>query len=249
MSTALAAMPPSTVLLIDDDAELAELLVRLFSRECLDLMHAPSVAAGLALYQSRPPAAVILDLMLPDGHGLDLCRQLRSAAPLLPILILTARGDPIDRVLGLELGADDYLGKPFDARELLARTRALLRRQHAAQDAAAPTTPPIGSRIERGTLVLDTLRLVGTLANQPLPLTGNEFRLLVALAREPGEALDRERLAAAVQAGNYRPLQRAVDVQIGRLRRKLRNAGADCIRTIRGSGYALIPPTASDDGP
>jgi DNA-binding response OmpR family regulator len=247
MSSALAAMPPSTVLLIDDDAELAELLARLFSRECLDLIHAPSVATGMALYNSRPPAAVILDLMLPDGHGLDLCRQLRSAAPLLPILILTARGDPIDRVLGLELGADDYLGKPFEARELLARIRALLRRQHAAQNAATPTPPQTGSRIERGTLVLDTLRLVGTLGDRPLPLTGNEFRLLAALAQQPGEALDRDRLAAAVQAGNYRPLQRAVDVQIARLRRKLHDAGADCIRTIRGSGYALIPPT-SDDG-
>jgi DNA-binding response OmpR family regulator len=248
MSSALAAVPPSTVLLIDDDAELAELLARLFSRECLDLIHAPSAAAGLALYERRPPAAVILDLMLPDGNGLDLCRQLRSAAPLLPILILTARGDPIDRVLGLELGADDYLGKPFEARELLARMRALLRRQHAAQHAATPTPPQIVSRIERGTLVRDTLRLVGTLGDRPLPLTGNEFRLLAALAQQPGEALDRDRLAAAVQAGNYRPLQRAVDVQIARLRRKLRDAGADCIRTIRGSGYALIPPT-SDDGP
>ncbi len=242
-------MPPSTVLLIDDDAELAELLARLFSRECLDLIHAPSVAAGMALYDSRQPAAVILDLMLPDGHGLDLCRRLRSAVPLLPILILTARGDPIDRVLGLELGADDYLGKPFEARELLARVRALLRRQHAARNAAAaPTTPTqIESRIERGTLVLDTLRLVGTVGDCPLPLTGNEFRLLAALARQPGETLDRDRLAAAVQAGNYRPLQRAVDVQIARLRRKLRNAGADCIRTIRGSGYALIPPTPDDN--
>jgi DNA-binding response OmpR family regulator len=230
-------MPP-TVLLIDDDMELGQLLCRLFHRERLVLLHALSIAEGQEMVARERPAAVILDLMLPDGHGLDLCRHLRAAAPLLPILILTARGDPVDRVLGLEIGADDYLPKPFEARELLARVRALLRRQQAAAT-ANPSSP--GS-IELGALALDMARLVCTLHGHTLPLTAGEFRLLAALARRPGEALDRDALARAVQPGNYRPLERAIDVQIARLRRKLRDGGADCIRTVRGAGYTLVPP-------
>jgi DNA-binding response OmpR family regulator len=227
-----------TVLLIDDDVELGQLLGRLFQREHLQLRHALSIAQGQAMRNREPPAVVILDLMLPDGHGLDMCRSLRAAAPLLPILILTARGDPLDRVLGLELGADDYVPKPFEARELLARVRALLRRQQAT--AAAPASPL--ATISLGQLTLDMTRLLACLQGRVLPLTASEFRLLAALAQRPGQALDRDALASAVQPGNYRPLERAIDVQIARLRRKLRDGGADCIRTVRGAGYTLVAP-------
>jgi DNA-binding response OmpR family regulator len=176
--------------------------------------------------------------MLPDGNGLDLCRQWRADDALMPILMLTARGDPIDRVLGLELGADDYVAKPFEARELLARVRALLRRQQAA--AHAPASMP--ARIDVGALALDLLRSTASVEGHDIGLSSIEFRLLVALAQRPGQAVDRQTLAEAVQPGNYRPLDRAVDVQIARLRRKLREiARADCIRTVRGEGYAIVP--------
>jgi DNA-binding response OmpR family regulator len=234
-----------TVLLIDDDVELGQLLGRLFQREHLHMCHALSIAQGQAMVDRAQPAVVILDLMLPDGHGLDMCRQLRATAPLLPILILTARGDPMDRVLGLELGADDYLPKPFEARELLARVRALLRRQQAAASAGAP--PVVQTTLTQGELTLDMTRLQASWQDQVLPLTASEFRLLAALARRPGQPLDREALASAVQPGQYRPLERAIDVQIARLRRKLREGGADCIRTVRGAGYTLVTPP--DDTP
>jgi DNA-binding response OmpR family regulator len=237
-----AAVEQAIVLLIDDDAEMALLLGRLFQRERLVLRSARTIREGLAQYRSEPPSVLILDLMLPDGRGLDVCRQLRAASPLLPILILTARGDPMDRVLGLELGADDYLAKPFESRELLARVRALLRRQ----DAAAAQSPAVAQRIEVGALVLDLGRLAATLHGRALELTASELRLLTALAQQPGEPLTREQLAAAVQPVGYRPLERAVDVQIGRLRRKLGDDGERCIRTVRGAGYALVPPEASD---
>lgn len=228
------------VLLIDDDLELAQLLGRLFKRERLKLIHAPTIERGLDLYQRERPAALILDLMLPDGHGLDVCRQLRRDAPLLPILILTARGDPVDRVLGLELGADDYLAKPFEARELLARVRAILRRQRAMK---AQSVQP--GRLVVGALSLDMSQLTATLAGRSPTLTASEFRLLAALAQRPGQTLSRGDLASAVQPGNYRPLERAIDVQIARLRRKLGGDAESVIRTVRGLGYTLVPPQAT----
>jgi DNA-binding response OmpR family regulator len=238
-----AARTP-TVLLVDDDREVAELLHKFFEREHLVLRHAATVAEGRASCEREPPDVVILDLMLPDGNGLDMCRQLRSGDALVPILILTARGDPIDRVLGLEIGADDYLPKPFEARELLARVRALLRRQQAA----AQANPSAAPRIELGALTLDLLRSTASAHGREIDLSSTEFRLLAALAQQPGQPVDRDALAAAVQPGNYRPLERAVDVQVARLRRKLREAaGADCIRTIRGAGYALVPLPLRDE--
>jgi DNA-binding response OmpR family regulator len=238
MPPLLDTPPAPRLLLIDDDDELALLLTRYFAREGLVLARAGTLAEGRARCEQQRPDVVLLDLMLPDGNGLDLCRQLRALDALLPILMLTARGDPIDRVLGLELGADDYLPKPFEARELLARVRALLRRQQAAAQTQPGSTP----RIDVGDLVLDLLRSRASIGGQEIALSSIEFRLLAALAQQPGEAVDRPTLARAAQPGNYRPLERAVDVQVARVRRKLRDAaGSDCIRTVRGAGYAIVP--------
>lgn len=244
----LMCMPPPDanppLLLVDDDDELAALLAKLFAREGMVLTRARTIAEGHARWWSERPRLVILDLMLPDGTGLDLCRTLRAADPLAAILMLTARGDPIDRVLGLELGADDYLAKPFEARELLARVRALLRRREAAETAASSSTA--AKQIEVGALTLDLLRSSASVGGHDLVLTAIEFRLLAALAQCPGQAVDRDTLANAVQPGRYRPLERAVDVQVARLRRKLRaTAAGDCVRTVRGEGYALVPPPAA----
>jgi DNA-binding response OmpR family regulator len=220
------------VLLIDDDEELAGMVSELLVREGFEVSHGATGRAGLALISRRPPDVLVLDLMLPDIHGLDVCRQLRSQGHELPVLMLSARGDPIDRVVGLEIGADDYLGKPFEPRELVARVRALARRRRSAV--------PLPVR-RFGGLELDLLARRASWDGHPLGLTGAEFKLLAALTEQPGRTLGREQLSAAVQPGNYMPLDRAVDVQVARLRKKLRAApgGVDCIETVRGEGYVF----------
>jgi DNA-binding response OmpR family regulator len=148
------------------------------------------------------------------------------------VLMLTARGDPMDRVLGLEIGADDYLGKPFEPRELVARVRALARRSRQAERR---------TQLRFGELNIDLLGRRASWGSQPLSLTSIEFKLLAALAAQPGRTVARETLSAAVQPGSYVPLDRAVDVQVARLRRKLRAVpgGIDWIETVRGEGYVF----------
>jgi two-component system phosphate regulon response regulator OmpR len=229
-------MPPPLVLIVDDDAELSAMLVRLLQAEGWAAQAALCAAAAHQALARQPPDVVLLDVMLPDANGLDLCRRWHASHPAIGILMLTARGDPIDRVLGLELGADDYLPKPFEKRELVARLRALLRRK--APTASLPTT-----QWAFGRLSIHLIRREVLLDGRVIPLTSIEFKLLVELARQPGEAVSREQLSDAVQAGSYRPLDRTVDVQVGRLRRRLGQAapGSDWIETVRGEGYAFVP--------
>ena len=174
--------------------------------------------------------------MLPDANGYDLCRRWRAAQPGLGLVMFTARGDPMDRVLGLEIGADDYLAKPFEPRELVARVRALLRRQAPGRGDGALL------RFEGLSIDTAAARGGGRRARRST-LTSVEYKLLAALARAPGQALSREALSEAVQAGSYKPLDRTVDVQVARLRRKLREAspGKDWIDTVRGEGYVFVP--------
>jgi DNA-binding response OmpR family regulator len=223
------------LLLVDDDRELTEMLAGYLQREGFAIRLAANLADAAREVGLARPELIILDLMLPDGSGLAFCKQLRMRDPLVPILILTARGDPIDRVVGLELGADDYLAKPFEPRELVARIRALLRRAGMTMSADA-------ARLTLGQLSLDLAQRRAVIGDVDVPLTNIEFKLLLALARQPQHAVSREALATAAQPGNYRPLERAVDVQITRLRKKLREAagGVDLIQTIRGEGYALV---------
>jgi two-component system phosphate regulon response regulator OmpR len=241
----MAPCAPATVsvLLIDDDVELVRLLTQVFAREGITLRSAPTGTAGLDALNPLP-SLVLLDLMLPDMHGKEVFRRLRERIPELPVIMLTAKGDPVDRVIGLELGADDYVPKPFDPRELIARVRTVLRRSRAVVDAvrSAPAT-----LMQFGKLTLDTSARALTADSVEVPLTNIEFRLLLELAKHPGVALSREALTRAAQVGNYRPLDRAVDVQIARLRRKLRQADADAkwIVTARGEGYVWAPPAAN----
>jgi len=227
------------VLIVDDDTELAQLLVRLLQGEGWRVSTAATGAAGEAALLRDQPDVVLLDVMLPDANGMDLCRRWHTAQPGLGILMLTARGDPIDRILGLELGADDYLAKPFEKRELVARLRALLRRRAPP---AAPAPPPDPTS-RFGALSIDLLRREVSVSGQIVPLTSIEFKLLVELTRVPGQAVSREALSNAVQVGSYRPLDRTVDVQVGRLRRRLASlaGGSDWIDTVRGEGYAFVP--------
>jgi DNA-binding response OmpR family regulator len=229
------SLDPPMILIVDDDAELAAMLVKLLSREGWVTRTALSAAAAESAMRLKLPEIVLLDAMLPDGNGFDLARRWRSVHPTLGIVMLTARGDPLDRVLGLEIGADDYLPKPFEPRELVARLRALLRRTAA-------------SRIETeilnfSGLSIDLLRREVTVGTRVVALTSIEFKLLLSLAKQPGKPLSRDDLSEAVQLGGYQPQERTVDVQIARLRRKLREAspGAEWIDTLRGEGYVFVP--------
>src|SRR4029434_1632419 len=191
------------------------------------------------------PSLVLLDLMLPDMHGKEVFRRLREHLPELPVIMLTAKGDPVDRVIGLELGADDYVPKPFDPRELIARVRTVLRRSRP--DVGTVRSTP-ATLLQFGKLLLDTSARTLTADSVEVPLTSIEFRLLLELVKHHGVALSREALTRAAQVGNYRPLDRAVDVQIARLRRKLRQADTDAkwIVTARGEGYVWAPPAAAN---
>jgi DNA-binding response OmpR family regulator len=232
-------MSQALILIVDDDVELSGMLCELLSREGWATHTVLTAGDGERALLALKPDAVLLDVMLPDGNGLDICRRWRTMQPMLSIMMLTARGDPLDRVLGLEIGADDYLPKPFETRELVARVRALLRRQ-TPQRAETAILRYQGLHID---LVQREVLTDHDGESRVVALTSVEFKLLVALARVPGQALQREQLCAAVQAGNYRPQDRTVDVQVARLRRKLRDAspGRDWIDTVRGEGYVFVP--------
>jgi len=228
------------IMMIDDDVELSAMTSELLLREGMLTQCAATAVIGISALAVYRPDILLLDLMLPDANGMDICRRLREAGNDLPILMLTARGDPMDRVLGLELGADDYLGKPFEPRELVARIRALLRRGRA-------TANRTQLRFDGMSIDLMMRRVTCNDKKNPaetpqiLQLTSNEFKLLIALAGQPGVIVARETLSAAIQPGAYMPLERAVDVQIARLRKKLRVApsGREWIETIRGEGYVF----------
>jgi DNA-binding response OmpR family regulator len=233
-----APMSQPRVLMVDDDAELSGLVAELLAREGWALLSVLTGGDGeRALTHWRPDVA-LLDVMLPDANGLDLCRRWRAEHPGLGLVMLTARGEPMDRVLGLEIGADDYLPKPFEPRELVARLRALLRRQRPGQVEA--------SQWRFNGLTVDLLQREVLAGAQAVALTTVEYKLLVALARTPGQALSREQLSQAVQGSGYRPQDRTVDVQVARLRRKLREAspGTEWIDTVRGEGYVFVPRSA-----
>ena len=221
-----------TVLMVDDDAELSAMVAELLQAQGMQVHRAGTATHGMAELARLQPDVLLLDLMLPDANGLDVCRRLRETGHDLPVLMLTARGDPFDRVLGLELGADDYLGKPFEPRELVARVRALTRRLQSATRR---------TQLRFDGLTVDLLARRATCQNEPLALTSIEFKLLVALASRPGISLSRQELSAAVQPGSYMPMDRAVDVQVARLRKKLKPApdGREWIETVRGEGYVF----------
>ena len=220
----------SELLLIDDDQELCELLTSWLSQEgfqvraCYD-----GLTARKALAESNPDA-VVLDVMLPDGSGLELLKQLRTDYPDLPVLMLSARGEPLDRILGLELGADDYLAKPCDPRELTARLRAVLRRSHPA---------PASSQIELGDLCFSPVRGVVTINEHDITLTLSESRILEALLHQPGEPLDKQALAQLALGRKLTLYDRSLDMHVSNLRKKIgpHPDGRPRITALRSRGY------------
>jgi len=221
----------SELLLIDDDEELCELLSSWLSQEGFQVQacHDGS-SARLALAQIPPPSAVVLDVMLPDGSGLELLKQLRNDHPDLPVLMLSARGEPLDRILGLELGADDYLAKPCDPRELTARLRAVLRRSH-------PTAA--SSQLELGDLCFSPVRGVVTIDEHEFTLTVSESRLLEALLKQPGEPLDKQELAQLALGRKLTLYDRSLDMHVSNLRKKIgpHADGRPRIVALRSRGY------------
>lgn len=218
------------VLLIDDDARLAELLEGYLTPQGVTLVHAGGGQAGLAALASGGFDAVFLDVMMPGLDGLAVLRKLRDAGHRVPVLMLTARGDEADRVVGLELGADDYIPKPFSPRELLARLRAVMRR--AQPDAVAEKLSSAG-------ISVDTGAREAWVDGKPVELTGLEIDLLIALLRRAGRVVPRGVLLELAGRGDVTVGERAVDVHISRLRKKLGDDPPTRIRTVRGVGYVL----------
>ena len=222
------------VLLIDDDARLAELLGGYLTPQGVTMVHAGGGQAGLAQLQAGGFDAVVLDVMMPGMDGLTVLRKLREAGVRIPVLMLTARGDEADRVVGLELGADDYIAKPFSPRELLARLRAVLRR--AQPDA-------VSEKLSAAGITIDTGSREAWVDGQPVELTGLEIDLLTALLRRAGRVVPRGALMELAGRGDVTVGERAVDVHISRLRKKLGDDPPTRIRTVRGVGYVLARAT------
>jgi DNA-binding response OmpR family regulator len=226
-----------TILVAEDEPQIAGLVRDYLEHAGFAVITAADGAAALALARARRPDALVLDLGLPRVDGLDVIRSIRRDSRV-PILILSARGDEIDRVTGLELGADDYVVKPFSPRELVARVRAVLRR--------GETAPHADERIVAGDLELDLVRHRVTAAGRPVSLTPTEFELLATLAREPGRVWTRSQLLDSIHGFSLETYERAIDGHIRNLRKKLEpdDAAPRYVRTVHGVGYALAEPEA-----
>jgi len=220
------------VLIIDDDKELCLLLEDYLGPEGISCSFCHSGACGLASIREHRPDMVILDVMLPEKNGFEVLREIRDdrTAGRIPVIMLTACGDAGDRVQGLDSGADDYLPKPFNPRELLSRIRAVMRRTHAA-------SPPSG-----GDLRLDDGAMKAIRGEEEIALSGQEYRVLKALLSAPGQVMSRDELSRAVFGRDSMPMERGLDMQISRVRRKLGAYpdGSERIRSIRGAGYMYV---------
>ena len=228
------------VLLIDDDTRLAEMLATYLGDRGLHLAHAPDANSGIEKIKSSDYEAVLLDIMLPDLDGFEACKRIRAISDV-PILMLTARGEETDRIVGLELGADDYLPKPFNPRELLARLKAILRRTRGAKAR--------GGRLRFGDLEIDTgarrVRVRGEARN----LTAHQFDLLCVLAERAGRVQSREQIMQALKGSSLEAYDRSIDVHISRIRAAIEPdpKRPRWIQSVRGAGYIFCPPRESED--
>ena len=242
--TTLPLMSTHQLLMIEDDVRLAQMVADYLGNNGLDVNHMADGKSGLEQLQpsdgssAEPPDLVILDLMLPDMDGLEVCRRIRSmsgSTAQVPVLMLTAKGDPMDRIIGLELGADDYLPKPFEPRELLARIRAILRRK--GSEGPAPTA----SALRFGSLEIDRDARTVTVGDQAADLTSYQFDLLVALAERAGRVLTRDQIMEAVWGRELEAFDRSIDVHMGRIRAAIEADAKNPKRilTVRGVGYVF----------
>ena len=233
------------LLVVDDDQEIRKLLSRYLSEQGFRVSSAGSKREFNERLATEKFDFVILDVMLPDGSGLELCRQLRQSEPQLPVILVTALKEDVDRIIGLEIGADDYIGKPFNPRELLARIRAVLRRSASGVPAAAP----VRSVFRFAGLSADVAeRSVTDPSGNEIELTGAEFELLLAFLDRPGRVLSREQLLDLTQGREAGPFDRSIDVLMSRLRRKFGEAvDQPMFKTVRNGGYQLVARVDRDE--
>jgi len=222
-----------TILVVDDERNIVDLVRLYMEKEGFAVAAAYDGEEALALHSRHDPDLVILDLMLPKIDGLDVCREIRRRGDT-PVLMLTARSDDIDAIVGLELGADDYVTKPFNPRALVARVKAILRRTNATRRGGRP--------MEVGSLRIDPHRREASVGDRRLELRAREFDLLAALARDPGVVLTRDALLEGVWGTDFPGETRTVDVHVAEVRKKLGQDGPP-IETVRGHGYRLVPPS------
>ncbi len=226
-------MAGETILVVDDEAHIVELATLYLEQEGFRVQSARDGASALEMIARQPPALLVLDLMLPELDGWEVCRRVRSGktAPDLPIIMLTARDDDVDKIVGLELGADDYMTKPFNPRELVARVKAILRRTRRPSHLDMP--------ICVGDITIDPARHEVTVAGRPVELRPKEFDLLLTLAEHAGIVLSREQLLDMVWGYEFYGETRTVDVHIAQLRKKLAGSSAE-IETVLSVGYKLV---------
>jgi two-component system phosphate regulon response regulator OmpR len=229
------------IVIVDDDARIRDLLRRFLAQEGYDVLLAEDARALQRITSRETVDLLVLDVMLPGEDGLSICRRLRQAGDKTPIIMLTAKGEDVDRILGLEIGADDYLGKPFNPRELLARIHAVLRRRPVIEAPGAPTAEQEVMRFGEFTFDLAARQLSRN--GQEIPLTTGEFAMLKALVRHPRQSLSRDKLAQLARGRDFEPFDRSLDVQISRLRKLIEvdPANPRIIQTVWGVGYVFVP--------
>ncbi|MDO8275588.1 MAG: two-component system response regulator OmpR [Serpentinimonas sp.] len=236
---------PDRIVVVDDDARNRDLLNRYLSQQGFEVLLAADARALDKLLQRETFDLIVLDLMLPGEDGLSICRRLRAGRLRTPIIMLTAKGEDIDRIVGLEIGADDYLGKPFNPRELLARIHAVLRRRPPPEVPGAPSTEHEVVRF--GPFVLDLGQRTLQKDGVDIGLTSGEFSMLKALVRHPRQPLSRDKLAQLARGREFEPFDRSLDVQVSRLRKLIEaDPGAPrYLQTVWGVGYVFIPDGAN----
>ena len=236
---------PSRIAVVDDDARIRDLLRRYLVQEGFEVLLAEDAKALNRLLTRETLDLIVLDLMMPGEDGLSICRRLRAAKDTTPIIMLTAKVEDVDRIVGLEVGADDYLPKPFNPRELLARINAVLRRRPPAEAPGAPSKEPL--TVVFGPYEFDlSLRRLSRNGEQ-ISLTTGEFSMLKALVRHPRQPLSRDKLAQLARGREFEPFDRSLDVQVSRLRKLIEQDAASprYIQTVWGVGYVFVPDGTS----